>query len=65
MLMLKAGMWTQAHYVKNANHENPVYFYSFEYESEHNSIFPFIVPGGGTDKVPVPGGEGTVFNRPV
>jgi len=56
MLMLKTGMWTQAHLIKNASSE-PVFFYSFEYESELNTMFPLLVSvPEGADSVPVPAG---------
>jgi len=53
MLFLKSGLWTLAHHMVDVNSEVPVFFYSFEFDSD-DSLFAFTVEDGG--QVPWLGG---------
>jgi len=54
MAFLKSGLWTLAHEISDHEDSPPVYFYSFEYESE-NSLFEWMF-GPNMEEV-IPGGE--------
>jgi len=53
MLFLKSGLWTLAHRMRDYNEDLPIYFYSFEYDSD-NSLYPFEVTNATS--FPIEGG---------
>ncbi|XP_063595061.1 juvenile hormone esterase-like [Penaeus indicus] len=55
MLFLKSGLWQLAHSINKVSPNLPVFFYSWEFESD-DSLFPWIFIS--MPDIPVPGGIG-------
>nr|XP_027227890.1 carboxylesterase 4A-like [Penaeus vannamei] len=61
MLFLKSGLWQLAHRINKASPNLPIFFYSWEFESD-DSLFPWIFIS--MPDIPVPGGIGHADELP-